>query len=92
MNIFSLGNAKYFVLFIDDFNKFRFIFYVKKKGELLKCFKKVNAKRLRVIINAMVKFKSDNGGEYISCAFKEYLVKTRIKHKTSIFYYPCEPY
>jgi hypothetical protein len=46
MNISSLGNARYFVLFIDDFNKFKFNFYVKKKGEVLECFKKVKAKRL----------------------------------------------
>jgi hypothetical protein len=27
----------------------------------------------------MVKFKSNNGGEYISCAFKEYLAKSNMK-------------
>jgi hypothetical protein len=73
MNIPSLGNARYFVLFIDDFSKFRFIFCVKKKRDVFECFKKVKAKILQVTRNAMVKFRIDNGGEYISCAFKEYL-------------------
>jgi len=86
MNISSLGNARYFVLFIDDFNEFKFIFCVKKKGEVLECFKKVKAKRLRITRNAMVKFKNDNGGQYISYAFKEYLAKAKIKHKTSTYY------
>jgi transposase InsO family protein len=36
----------------------------------------------------MVKFKSDNGGEYINCAFKEHLTEARIKHETSTPYYP----
>jgi transposase InsO family protein len=36
----------------------------------------------------MVKFRSDNGGEYISDAFKEYLAEAKIKHETSTFYYP----
>jgi len=35
----------------------------------------------------MVKFRSDNGGEYISYAFKEYLAEAKIKHETSTFYY-----
>jgi len=35
----------------------------------------------------MVKFRSDNGGEYISYAFEEYLVEAKIKHETSKFYY-----
>jgi transposase InsO family protein len=61
---------------------------MKKKGEVSECFKKVKAKRLQVIRIAMVKFRSDNGGEYISYAFKEYLAKTKIKHETSTFYYP----
>jgi CRISPR/Cas system Type II protein with McrA/HNH and RuvC-like nuclease domain len=88
MNISSLGNARYFVLFIDDFSRFRFIFCVKKIREVFECFKKVKAKKLRVARNAMVKFKSHNGGEYIICAFKEYLVEAIIKHETSTFYYP----
>jgi len=36
----------------------------------------------------MVKFRSDNGGEYVSCAFKEYLVEAKIKHETSTSYCP----
>jgi hypothetical protein len=46
MNIPSLGNARYFVLFIDDFSKFQFILYMKKKGEVFECFKKLKAKSL----------------------------------------------
>ncbi len=34
----------------------------------------------------MVKFKSDTSGEYVSCAFKEYLSEARIKHETSTPY------
>jgi hypothetical protein len=36
----------------------------------------------------MVKFISDNGGEYISCVFKEYLAEAGIKHETSTPYCP----
>ncbi len=61
---------------------------MKKKKEVLECFKKVKAKRLSITRIAMVKFKSDNGGEYISYAFKEYLAKAKIKHETNTFYYP----
>jgi hypothetical protein len=34
----------------------------------------------------MVKFKSDNGGEYVSCAFKEHLTEVRMKHEKNIPY------
>jgi transposase InsO family protein len=51
-------------------------------------FKKVEAKSLYTTRNVMVNFKSDNGGEYINCAFKEHLTEARIKHETSTPYYP----
>ncbi len=36
----------------------------------------------------MVKFKSDNGSEYMSCAFKEHLTEVKIKHETNTPYCP----
>jgi hypothetical protein len=51
-------------------------------------FKKVEAKSLRTTINVMVKFKSEDGGEYVSCAFKEHLIEARIKHETNTPYCP----
>lgn len=50
-------------------------------------FKK-EAKSLQTTRNVIVKFKSDNGSEYISCAFKEHLTESKIKHETSTPYYP----
>jgi hypothetical protein len=49
-------------------------------------FKKVEAKSLQTTRNVVVKFKSDTSGEYVSCAFKEYLSEARIKHETSTPY------
>jgi transposase InsO family protein len=51
-------------------------------------FKKVEAKSLQTTRNVIVKFKSDNGGEYISCAFKKHLTEAKIKHEISTPYYP----
>ncbi len=46
VNILSLGNARYFLLFIDDFNGFKFFFCMNKKGKVFECFKKMKVKSL----------------------------------------------
>jgi len=48
----------------------------------------VEAKSLWTTRNVMVKFKSDNGGEYVSCAFKEHLTEAKIKLETNTPYCP----
>lgn len=43
MSLSSLGGPKYYVFFIDDFNGYHFVFCIKNKTKVIKCFKNVKA-------------------------------------------------
>jgi len=60
MSVNSLGGAKYYVLFIDDFSGYQFVFCIKNKTKVLECFKKVKGESKRMTRNFMLKFQSDN--------------------------------
>ena len=65
----SLGRAKYFVLFIDDYSKRLWVYPIKKKSDVFPIFKDFKA---RVDLNLKKRIKclrTDNGGEYIDGDF-----------------------
>src|SRR4051812_48430507 len=80
----SVGGAKYFVTFIADFSRKVWIFFLKHKSEVFQKFKEwrtmVENQRGRKVKT----LRSDNGGEYTSTEFKEYLARHGIKHQLSI--------
>ncbi len=41
MSVNSLSGTKYYVFFIDDFSGYQFVFCIKNKTKVIKCFKKV---------------------------------------------------
>jgi hypothetical protein len=47
MSVNSLGGAKYYVLFIDNFNGYQFVSCIKNKTNVMECFKKVKGERLK---------------------------------------------
>src|SRR5215469_9456007 len=84
----SLGGAKYFLTFIDDKTRNTFVYFLKSKDEVLKYFQEFKAlaenqtgKRIKIL-------RSDNGGEYVSHAFKAYLKSNGIHHQTTVAYTP----
>lgn len=100
----SKGGSKYFVVFIDDFSKWTVVFPMKKKSDTFECFKKFHAfaethtgsrvKTVNVLKRSQEKqgklkaLRTDNGGEYISGAFKSYLETHGISHQLTIAYTP----
>ena len=88
MSIPSPGQARYFVSFKDDHNGFRVLYFMKQKLEVAELFKKF-ASRVRTETGNPVKtLRSDNGGEYTSTAFKQFLAKEGIRHETSALHTP----
>ena len=86
----SIGGSKYFITFIDDFSRYVCVYYLKQKSEALSKFKEfvnlmtnITGKRVKVL-------RSDNGGEYCSHAFAEYLKEQGIKHETTVPYNPAQ--
>ncbi|WZZ36046.1 hypothetical protein YC2023_019447 [Brassica napus] len=84
----SRENHKYFVTFIDEKSKYTWITLIQTKDRVLEAF--INFQNyVSNHFNSKIKiFRSDNGGEYTSTAFKHHLAKHGIIHQTSCPYTP----
>lgn len=68
----SFGKNKYFLLFIDDYSRKTWVYFLKEKSEVFENFKKFKAlveKESGLSIKAM---RSDRGGEFTSNKFNKY--------------------
>ncbi|KAG7583619.1 Integrase catalytic core [Arabidopsis suecica] len=84
----SRENQKYFVTFIDEKSKYTWLTLLPSKDRVLEAFKNFHT-YVTNQYNAKIKiFRSDNGGEYTSQAFKEHLALHGIIHQTSCPYTP----
>ncbi|KAL0641846.1 hypothetical protein Bca4012_102697 [Brassica carinata] len=84
----SRDSHKYFVTFIDEKSKYTWLTLLPSKDRVLEAFMNFQA-YVSNQYNATVKvLRSDNGGEYISNAFKSHLAKHGIVHQTSCPYTP----
>lgn len=84
----SIGGSKYFMLFIDDFSRMTYIYFLKTKDEALKCFQQYKAE-VENQLNCSIKIlRSDNGTEFCNSAFENYLVSHGIVHHKTNPYTP----
>ncbi len=72
----SLSGYRYTVSFIDDFQRFARMYYLRSTDECLDRLKELVAE-----CGIPVKLRTDNGGEYISRDFKEFCVTKKIFHE-----------
>ena len=80
----SHGGKQYFVTFIDDATRFCWVFVLQNKSDVFENFKKWKIK-VENQYEAKVKIlRSDNGGEYVSAQFQEYLEENGIEHQKTI--------
>lgn len=88
MEVTSLGGARYFLTFIDDFSRKVCVFTLKSKSECLNKFKEYKClveNQLNVKIKTL---RTDNGTEYTNKEFADFLRSSGIKHQTSTPYSP----
>ncbi|WZZ73743.1 hypothetical protein YC2023_085113 [Brassica napus] len=84
----SRENHKYFVTFIDEKSKYTWVTLIQSKDMVLDAFKNFQT-HICNHFNAKLKIlRSDNGGEYTSQAFKQYLSQHGITHQKSCPYTP----
>jgi hypothetical protein len=84
----SMGGSHYFVTFTDDHSKWSDVFCMKLKSEVLDCFKKWQ-KRVECFTGCKIRsLRSDNGGEYLSCALKDHLTEHGITRQLTVPYTP----
>ena len=80
----SLGGAEYFVTFIDDKSRYTWVYVLKHKHEVLEKFKEWRSKVEKSTGFKIKTFRTDNGGEYKSKEFEDYLKKEGIKHEFTV--------
>jgi hypothetical protein len=88
MSSASLTRSLYYVVFIDDFSRKSWIFFMKTKGHVFSRFQEFKAlvenqtgKKIRVL-------RSDNGGEYTSKEFMDFYAGEGIKRELTVPYNP----
>ena len=88
MKTLSIGGARYFLTFIDDFTRKVWVYALKTKNEVLERFKAWKTLVERQSDHNIKVFRSDNGGEFTSKAFDDVLRKDGIQRQTSAPYTP----
>ncbi len=84
MNSKSLSGAEYFLTFIDDKTHYTWVYALKKKHEVFQKFTEWKAMVERESGHQLKILRTDNGGEYTSNQFKEYLKAEGIRHELTI--------
>jgi transposase InsO family protein len=88
MTIPSLGNFLYYVIFIDDYSRNTWIYFLKAKDEFFNKFQEFKA-LVENLSRRNIKFlRSDNGGEYASNEFKYFCREAWIKRELTTPYNP----
>ena len=85
----SLSGSRYFILFIDDYTRFTWVYFLKSKGkgEVLQAFKDFKALVEKQTGRKIKRFHCDNGrGEYANDPFKQFLKEEGISNE------PCPPH
>ncbi|KAI3509833.1 hypothetical protein L1887_25356 [Cichorium endivia] len=77
----SVSGMRYMLTFIDDYSRYVWVFFMKEKSDTFSKFKE-----FKITVEGEVGMKirclrSDNGGEYTSEEFKQYLKECGIRHQ-----------
>ena len=88
MPIASMNGSRYVLTFIDDFSIFTWVFFVKKKPEVLERFIKFKAPIENASRRKINSLRYDNGGEYIKSEILQKFSTDGINIQHSIPYTP----
>jgi hypothetical protein len=75
----SFGGAVYFLLFIDDYTRYTYVYFLKKKSVVLSYFLQYKALVENQTSRKILFLRSDNGGEYTSNNFNQFCVQHGIQ-------------
>jgi hypothetical protein len=84
--ITSISGYKYYVIFIDDYSRYTWLYPLKAKSEVYECFVKFKLLVEKQFSSSIKQLQSDGGGEYTSSFFQAFLSKHGIIHRKSCPY------
>ena len=80
----SIGGGEYFVSFVDDFSRYSTVFIMKSKSETFEKFKLFKCRVEKQSGNKIKALRTDNGGEYTSAEFNNFLSDEGIRHERTV--------
>ena len=83
----SFSGYRYYVLFKDDFSKYRSVYLLKRKGEVVDKLKIVLAEA-KVLGHTVKELLTDGGGEFDNKEFKQVTEENGIQHRFSMPFTP----
>lgn len=88
MEVRSIGQARYFLLFVDDASRMAFVYFLKEKNQALRYFKEFQSMVENQKGTKIKTLRTDNGGEFCSDMMENYLKETGIIHQKTNPYTP----
>jgi transposase InsO family protein len=88
MTVPSLGNFVYYGLFIDNYSRKTWIYFLKAKDEVLNKFQEFKDLVENLSKRKIKILRSENGGEYTSKEFKDFFQEAGIKRELKTPYKP----
>lgn len=84
----SLDGSRYFLLFVDDFTRMSWVYFLKQKSEVFLMFKKFKALVENQSGCKIKRLRSDGGGEYTSREFNKFCQECGIERQVTVPYSP----
>ena len=84
----SLTKKHYYVIFVDDWSRFTWIYFLHQKSEVMHIFKNFHAMILTQFNKRIKILRSDSGGEYINKNLSAFFANEGIIHQRSCSYQP----
>ncbi|KAL8118911.1 hypothetical protein AgCh_016413 [Apium graveolens] len=88
MSTQAMGGFSYFIAFIDDRSRFRYVYLMKHKSEAFEKFKEYKYEVEKQTKHSIITLQSDRGGEYLNGEFLAYLKENGIFSQWTTPYTP----
>jgi transposase InsO family protein len=88
MEVESMGGSKYFMLFIDDYSRMTWVYFLSYKSEAFGLFKRFKAMAETQTGARLKALRSDRGGEFQSKEFKQFCEKEGVLQQLTTPYTP----
>lgn len=88
MRMRSIGGARYFCTFTDDFSRKTFVYLLKEKSEVTDKFIEFKQWAENQTKKSIKTFRSDGGKEYVNQRMSDFLRKNGITHQTTVPHTP----
>lgn len=88
MEVPSMGGARYFISFIDDYSRNVNVYFLKNKSNVKEIFQMYKNEMENHLERKIKILRTDNGLEYLNNQMFKYLTDLGIKHQTTVPYTP----